>query len=142
MPQVPRLWALGIAQAPARLHSERRERPLTPLLPSACNWVTNPRGRGGAVNCNGRMLISLSRLLSAGILLSVFATLTGKPAMAIPPSKQTVELKQKYASLPISFEENRGQADSRIKFLARASSFSIAFQASEAEFFFAHRPAG
>ena len=38
------------------------------------------------------------------------------------------------ASLPLSFEANRGQANSRVKFLSRANGFSLALTSSEAVF--------
>lgn len=69
-------------------------------------------------------------------------------ALAIPLAGATLTSVSKnpspklgHYSLPLSFEENRGQADSSIAFLGRGAGFSAAFRKNEADFRFAQRTA-
>ena len=47
----------------------------------------------------------------------------------------------RHYSLPLSFEENHGQADSNISFLGRGPGLSVAFRRNEADFLFARQTA-
>ncbi len=42
--------------------------------------------------------------------------------------------RQAYGKIPLSFEENQGQTDARVKFLARASGYTLFVTADEAVF--------
>lgn len=74
--------------------------------------------------CAGLTFISL---LSIGFLPkldaaeNVFPQVTTSPALRQMPSK----LATSYARLPLSFEKNQGQMDSRIRFLAHGKGYSI-----------------
>jgi hypothetical protein len=71
--------------------------------------------------------------LSFALLFSV-ATLSsaanGPTAKTAPPEVQARALAN-YGNLPLSFEENRGQADSQVRFLSRGSGFAILLTPSE-----------
>src|SRR6478736_3042196 len=51
---------------------------------------------------------------------------------AAPACSRPERLRAAYASLPLSFEENRGQFDRSVRFLARGSGYSLAVSAGEA----------
>ena len=54
------------------------------------------------------------------------------PAVRSPDAVPTVDTPDKvYASLPLSFEENRGQTDSRVKFLSRGGGYTMFFTPDE-----------
>ncbi len=42
-----------------------------------------------------------------------------------PPATTTAEAQTAYGKLPLSFEANRGQTDSQVKFLARGSGYTL-----------------
>lgn len=76
--------------------------------------------------------------LTGGILFCTVASTAIPMAIAAPPLsnvRQTHTPKQ--YSLPLSFEENRGQADSDVRFVGRETGFSIAFRKNEADVEFA-----
>src|SRR5260221_463656 len=55
------------------------------------------------------------------------------PGMRQPPAPSSrAYLFEGYGQLPVSFEPNVGQADPRVKFLARSSRYTIFFTATEA----------
>ncbi len=58
---------------------------------------------------------------------------------AHPAHDNSRSLNPKRYSIPLSFEENRGQADSSIGFVARAANFSVAFRKNEADLLFARQ---
>ena len=75
------------------------------------------------------------------IIVAVFATLAAAASYATAPqSKQTASApvtktagpRDAYGHLPLSFEENRGQTDSRVKFLARGGGYSLFLTPTEA----------
>lgn len=85
----------------------------------------------------------LRRILIAGALFCVFASSAISVAIAassLPESEKPL-LKVRYYSLPLSFEENRGQADSSIGFMSRGAGFSAAFRKNAAEFLFVQQKA-
>ncbi|MET0624693.1 MAG: carboxypeptidase regulatory-like domain-containing protein [Pyrinomonadaceae bacterium] len=49
-----------------------------------------------------------------------------------PDAGAAASVRQKYGQLPLSFEENRGQADARVQFLARNGAYSLYLAADEA----------
>ncbi len=75
------------------------------------------------------------------IIVAVFATLAAAASYATAPqSKQTASApvtktagpRDAYGHLPLSFEESRGQTDSRVKFLARGGGYSLFLTPTEA----------
>jgi len=81
--------------------------------------------------------------LCPGVYLCVFGLAASQKVHAASPStKGNTALQQGKYSLPLSFEENRGQADAAVKYLGRAAGFSVAFREDGAEFLFAQRAAG
>src|SRR5438270_11448239 len=59
-------------------------------------------------------------VLRAGSLLSLAVLLNAAPRSAPNP-----EVVSSYGKLPLSFEQNTGQTDSRAKFLARGSGYTL-----------------
>lgn len=89
-----------------------------------------------------RGTVRLKRFLFSGIQLCVIAIAATRAGLAIAASRNEKPiLTSRNYSLPLSFEENRGQADSAFSYLGRAEGFSVALRENEAEVFFAHRPA-
>jgi hypothetical protein len=71
--------------------------------------------------------------LSLALLFSV-ATLTtaaNRPAAKTAPPEVQARALANYGKLPLSFEENRGQADSQVRFLSRGSGYAIWLTPSE-----------
>ncbi len=73
----------------------------------------------------------MRKLLMSGTLLCALVSGAIATAIAASPTGKTA-----LNSLPLSFEENRGQADSNINFLGRGAGFFIAFRKNEADFIF------
>jgi hypothetical protein len=70
---------------------------------------------------------------SLALLFSV-ATLSfaaNHPAAQTPPPEIQARALATYGKLPLSFEENRGQADSQVRFLSRGSGYAILLTPSE-----------
>jgi len=63
-------------------------------------------------------------LAAAGLFVLTVAVLSAKAAAGLRRTEEAGSVKR-YASLPLAFEPNRGQADSSIKFLAHGSSSTI-----------------
>ena len=80
----------------------------------------------------------MSTLFSAALLLSLYGTLhtaKGVPVqsqMPALPSQLGPELIAGYGKLPLNFEANQGQADARVKFLARGWSYEVFLTSNEA----------
>ena len=53
-----------------------------------------------------------------------------KQTAALPPKRPAV--RKAYGHLPLSFEENLGQTDARVKFLARGRGYSLFLTSTEA----------
>jgi len=64
---------------------------------------------------------------SATIATACVAGATGKAGVAVSP-----RIAQEFGRLPLRFEANQGQADGRVKFLARGSGFSLFLTGREA----------
>lgn len=82
-----------------------------------------------------RLLLSPKALLIAGLV----ATLNSTAVAAAPPSSpgaasaaNNAKFAQSYGKLPMSFEANRGQAGSHVKFLSRGSGYGLYLTAQEA----------
>ncbi len=60
----------------------------------------------------------------AAVASYVTARLSKQTAAAAPPA-QAPKVRNAYGHLPLSFEENRGQTDPRVKFLARGGGYSL-----------------
>ena len=81
------------------------------------------------------LIIMLAILI---LVLSLPVSPLNPPRLALPiplpsalPVIQPSELDKAYASLPLSFEENRGQTDSRVKFLSRGGGYTLFFTPDE-----------
>src|SRR5687767_7650675 len=48
------------------------------------------------------------------------------------PSSPSTQLGNAYGRLPLSFEENRGQVDGKVKFLSRGNGYTLFLTATEA----------
>lgn len=86
--------------------------------------------------------VYLRGYLRGGILFCA-VTATAIPFVVAAPPRSTERLLPNpiHYSLPLSFEENRGQADSNIGLLGRGAGFSVAFRKNEADFLFAPQSA-
>jgi hypothetical protein len=71
--------------------------------------------------------LSLALLFSVATLSSAAS---GPATKTAPPEVQARALAQ-YGKLPLSFEENRGQADSQVRFLSRGSGYAILLTPAE-----------
>src|ERR1017187_8881166 len=71
--------------------------------------------------------------LSVVLLLSVAAlsSAASRPAAKTAPPEVQARALANYGNLPLSFEENRGQADSQVRFLSRGSGYAILLAPSE-----------
>ncbi len=72
--------------------------------------------------------------LTLGLIVLGFRVLGGGPE-STPLSQEPKPLKSRvafYASLPLSFERNQGQADQRVKFLARGLGYTLFLTSDEA----------
>jgi hypothetical protein len=83
--------------------------------------------------CAGRVRLP-SNLARIALLLLALGTAAVGAAEAIGASKQPLSSGSDpgYASLPLAFEQNRGQASPVVKFLARGSGFAVFFTEDEA----------
>ncbi len=93
----------------------------------------NPRRERRRANCSMYLVLSLA------LTVLSLATRGDRPAGSsdralLPPPDKPVQarLAEAYGKLPMSFEVNRGQADSRVKFLARGSSYKLLLTSTEA----------
>ena len=69
------------------------------------------------------------------LLLSLIPTFVAGQALAqqiTPDETKRIELNQAYGKLPLSFEANQGQTDSRVKFLSRGNGYSLFLTPTEA----------
>ncbi|HXY49579.1 MAG TPA: SBBP repeat-containing protein [Terriglobales bacterium] len=79
------------------------------------------------------LLVLGSGTPSTGKWTAAQPPLLGKSVAQVPASGQALET---YAGLPMIFEPNRGQSDSRVKFLARGSGYGLFLMANEAVLLF------
>jgi hypothetical protein len=66
-----------------------------------------------------------SALIAAVGLAAAALVLTIRPGSAEPSAPYSIASGAISAKLPLAFEPNRGQADSRVSFLARGAGYSI-----------------
>ena len=77
-------------------------------------------------------------VLISGILVANFpnvsrtAGLSGASDKASLDAARKVEIATNYAKLPLSFEANLGQSDSRVKFMARGNGYALSLTPKEA----------
>lgn len=71
------------------------------------------------------IVIAMATAMAAAVVLGPNAGTKASPAK--PP-----EVRSAYGNLPLSFEENRGQTDARVKFLARGGGYSLFLTPTEA----------
>lgn len=63
--------------------------------------------------------------------LATLSSAANRPAAKTAPPEVQARALAKYGNLPLSFEENRGQADSQVRFLSRGSGYAIWLAPSE-----------
>ena len=66
------------------------------------------------------------------ILGSVMLAAQSKPSLSQRDSKTQGKILDTYGKLPLSFEENRGQADAQVKFLSRGNGYTLFLTDDEA----------
>src|SRR5437016_4366591 len=66
------------------------------------------------------------------VMLLLAAALSAATAPDAGRNETRSRLVKAYGRLPLSFEENHGQADSRVKFLSRGSGYSLSLTPGEA----------
>jgi uncharacterized repeat protein (TIGR01451 family) len=93
------------------------------------------RGRVGAVFVRGRAPVIFALLLLGGALL-LRRDMTGPTAVqnthaSLAPNDPQ-QIRAAFGRLPMSFEPNQGQSDSRVKFLAHGNGYGLYLTSSEA----------
>jgi hypothetical protein len=86
--------------------------------------------RGKGLRTLSKQLMTLAIVIVTAVMLfdSHGATQQPKsPAASKPPQVRSI-----YGRLPLSFEENRGQTDARVKFLARGRGYTLFLTSTEA----------
>ncbi|HEX8489933.1 MAG TPA: hypothetical protein VF626_02845, partial [Chthoniobacterales bacterium] len=71
-------------------------------------------------------------LLALSTMVALFIYGRATPSRSGP--RTAAQVRETYGQLPLSFEENRGQADGSINFLARGRGYTLALSATEAAF--------
>jgi uncharacterized repeat protein (TIGR01451 family) len=92
------------------------------------------RGRVGAVLARGRAPVILAFLLVGGAFL-LRRDVAGAPAYSAPAGSalsNPQQIRAAFGRLPLSFEPNQGQSDSRVKFLAHGNGYGLYLTSSEA----------
>ncbi len=75
----------------------------------------------------------LSTLLSATMVLFAATLGVSAPtALAKPDAATQARVVEAYGKLPLSFEVNRGQTDSQVRFLSRGRGYTLFLTSSEA----------
>jgi hypothetical protein len=100
-------------------------------------------GRGSNSTLKASVLALLVYLLSAAAapVPGQSAQVSKPPGGELKPAATArVRAGSRFAKLPLSFEENRGQADPRVKFLSRAPGYTLFLTGSEAVFAFPSLP--
>src|SRR5690348_12295724 len=93
-------------------------------------------GRGvGAVFARGRAPIILVLLVLGGAFLLRRDNSSPNP-QKIAPRVNPVEVRAAFGRLPLSFEQNQGQSDGRVKFLARGNGYGLYLTSGEAALVF------
>ena len=92
------------------------------------------RGRVGAAFARGRAPVILVLLLVGGAFL-LRRDVTATPAHGSPAGSalsNPQQIRAAFGRLPLSFEPNQGQSDSRVKFLARGNGYGLYLTSTEA----------
>jgi uncharacterized repeat protein (TIGR01451 family) len=92
------------------------------------------RGRVGAIFARGRAPVILVLLLVGGAFL-LRRDVTATPAHDSPAGSalsNPQQIRSAFGRLPLSFEPNQGQSDSRVKFLARGNGYGLYLTPTEA----------
>src|SRR5208283_2837952 len=74
-------------------------------------------------------VLAVIMMAAASIESQITAQSSEPKTAAAPPS---VRMRNAYGGLPLSFEENRGQTDPRVKFLARGGGYALFLTSTEA----------
>ena len=83
---------------------------------------------------NAKFILFWSVIFGAGSAVAAAASMAPEnPPIATVPAAKTSNIAQTYGKLPLGFEANRGQADGRIKFLARGIGYGIFLTKREAD---------
>jgi len=92
------------------------------------------RGRVGAIFARGRAPVILVLLLVGGAFL-LRRDVTGTPAHNTPTGpalSSPQQVRAAFGRLPLSFEPNQGQSDSRVRFLSHGNGYGLYLTSSEA----------
>ncbi len=97
------------------------------MLPLPCAANRRQTATKRIVLCCGLISLSLFGIFGFERLQGTLAAerLLPKRRELTAPSKASPKLAANYARLPLSFESNHGQVDSRVRFLARGSGYTI-----------------
>jgi hypothetical protein len=77
------------------------------------------------------LLFALGAVVLAAVLFDAGMQAQSSPP-PVPSKPPSVQIRNTYGNLPLSFEENRGQTDPRVKFLARGGGYSLFLTSTEA----------
>src|ERR1700686_1751723 len=101
--------------------------------------MVNRNGVGPAF-ARARGLLLLALLILGAVLL--FRYDVSAPHSSILRPSSSAQLQASFARLPMSFEPNQGQTDSRVKFLARGNGYGLNLMPSEAVLILPQRSSG
>ena len=97
-------------------------------------------------SCSGLLLAAVGLAACVASAVSLAQQRKAVKSTAAPEPHRSAALNpgshraSNYGRLPLSFEANQGQADPRVKFLARGSGYTLFLKGSEAEFSLQSRP--
>jgi hypothetical protein len=78
------------------------------------------------------MVLAQSTSLTSSTLANSTLVSRNAAALSQPDPATQAKVAESYGKLPLSFETNHGQADSRVKFLSRTSGYSLFLTGDEA----------
>lgn len=78
------------------------------------------------------LLVALAVIVIGAALLDVKKAGPSSSTRAVSSKTPALRVRNAYSNLPLSFEENRGQTDARVKFLARGGGYSLFLTSTEA----------
>ena len=98
----------------------------------------SPRSRGAAASPGLRVALLWISIIAALFVLgcSAAAHAQSGASTAAHTAALRVRAERNFANLPLRFEENRGQTDARVKFLARGPGYTLFLTGKEAVFAF------
>jgi hypothetical protein len=82
--------------------------------------------------CAARTVFAMRRFALGLLGLTLMPALAAAATAPEPSSALKAEIQSNYAKLPLSFEANQGQTDSRVKFLARGHGYALFLTPTEA----------